>query len=131
MTEPTASEGATTDVRGSEEPGDRTASDGAMDDGLTGGSELRQIRERAETIRDEAVARAYSQLAARGDLTPEQRGAVAELANRLVENLLAAPACGLPETGETEGAAEAGAVGERGDEANEAVAEIVRELFLE
>ncbi|MCU4801901.1 hypothetical protein OB920_16090 [Halobacteria archaeon HArc-gm2] len=91
-----------------------SANEGATADGPTGESELRQVRERAETIRDEEVARAYSRLAARGDLTPEERAAVAELADRIVEELLAAPARGVA------GAAE-----------NEAVAEAVRELFLE
>ncbi|MBV0925867.1 glutamyl-tRNA reductase [Halomicroarcula limicola] len=45
-------------------------------------------RDRAETVRDEAVERACSRLRAQGGLSAEQRAAVEELADRLLERLL-------------------------------------------
>ncbi|MBX0296486.1 hypothetical protein [Haloarcula nitratireducens] len=44
-------------------------------------------RDRAETVRDEAVERACSQLRANGAISAEQRAAVEELADRLLERL--------------------------------------------
>ncbi|WP_225335579.1 hypothetical protein [Halomicrobium urmianum] len=73
--------------------------------------EMAAIRARAESIRDEEVARALSQLAADDELTPERRAEIERLADRIVEQLLAVPA-------ETLAAA-----------ADDEVAETARELF--
>ncbi|WP_226022632.1 hypothetical protein [Halomicrobium salinisoli] len=75
--------------------------------------EMAAIRARAESIRDEEVARALSKLAAQDELTPERREEVERLADRIVEQLLAVPA-------ETLAAA---------DEERAEVAETARELF--
>ncbi|WP_226011203.1 hypothetical protein [Halomicrobium salinisoli] len=96
-----SSEGAT---EGSDPDGDRAES--AAD-------EMAAIRARAESIRDEEVARALSKLAAQDELTPERREEVERLADRIVEQLLAVPA-------ETLAAA---------DEERAEVAETARELF--
>ncbi|WP_135305863.1 hypothetical protein [Haloarcula amylovorans] len=45
-------------------------------------------RDQAETVRDEAVERACSQLQAHGSVSAEQRAVVEELADRLLERLL-------------------------------------------
>lgn len=73
--------------------------------------EMAAIRAHAESIRDEEVARALSQLAAQDELTPERREEIGRLADRIVERLLAVPA-------ETLAAA-----------ADDEVAETARELF--
>jgi|GEM_PF-1384560 len=57
-----------------------------------------RIRGRATAIRDRELETALSKLEASGELSPEDREAVADLADRLVEELVAVPESSLRET---------------------------------
>lgn len=53
---------------------------------------VERLRRRSKSVADREVERALGRLEAHGDLTAGQRGAVRELADGIVESLVAAPA---------------------------------------
>ena len=59
--------------------------------GRCGDAAVERVRDRAAAIRDRELETALAKLDARGDLSPAEREAVARLADRLVDGLLAAP----------------------------------------
>ncbi|WP_459192151.1 glutamyl-tRNA reductase [Halosimplex sp. J119] len=79
------------------------------------------IRDRATAIRDREVETALAKLDAHGDLSAEDREAVAALADRLVARLIAVPAEGLQAAAAEEGG--------DGDRSGHAAAETALELF--
>lgn len=70
------------------ETGDESASD----------DDLAAVCERAETVRKQAVERACSRLAARGELTEADRLVVERLAAQIVDRILVEPADALAAT---------------------------------
>jgi len=71
-------------------------------DPATAEAAIARIRDRGTTVRDRELETALSQLEARGDPSPADREAVADLADRLVEALLAVPESGLREGDEVD-----------------------------
>lgn len=53
------------------------------------------FRERVERVKRRELEEALTKLESRGDLSPEQRAVIAELAERLAERLVADPAATL------------------------------------
>ena len=84
-----------------------------------------RIRGRATAIRDRELETALSKLEASGELSPEDREAVADLADRLVEELVAVPESSLRETV----ADGSGENGEGGGDGGDLPVETALELF--
>jgi glutamyl-tRNA reductase len=84
---------------------------------------VERIREPATDVRDSELETALAKLESRGELPERDREAVAALADRLVDRLLAVPESSLREAADAEASAETGSAGD------ERTVETALELF--